>query len=70
MTKHTSKRPLETLYKQEQLITKNIPGLNTREIAREHTYFQKQKAKERIDQHISDKQKEFQFKDYVKEIKK
>lgn len=71
---HTSSRPPETLYNQKELITKYIRDLNNRistyyKLARERTNLQKQKAKERFDQHVSDKPRNFQIGDkvYIKE---
>lgn len=71
---HTSSRPPETLYNQEQLISKYVRDLNSRmeyyyKIAREKTKISKEKAKIRFDQHVSKKPYEFKIGDkvYVKE---
>lgn len=67
---HTSSRPPETLYNEKQLITKYIRDLNNKintyyKIARERTNLQKQKAKARFDQHVTDKQQNFTIGDKV-----
>lgn len=71
---HTSNRPPETLYNQEQLISKYVRDLNNRishyyKIARERTESQKQKAKERFDEHVRHKTPDYQIGDkvYIKE---
>lgn len=71
---HTSSRPPETLYNEEQLISKYIRDLNNRikhfyKLARERTQLQKAKAKERFDEHVSTSRPIYQIGDkvYVKE---
>lgn len=71
---HTSSRPPETLYNQEQLISKYVRDLSGRmeyyyKVAREKTKISKEKAKTRFDQHVSKKPYEFNIGDkvYVKE---
>lgn len=58
MFRNTSIRPPEMLYIQEQLIRKyfdtNRISKNHR-LARERTNFQKQRVKENVDQHVSDR---------------
>lgn len=71
---HTSSRPPETLYNQEQLISKYIRDLNKRmehyyKVARSKTNAQKEKAKIRFDQAMTRKTPEYKVGDkvYVKE---
>lgn len=71
---HTSSRPPETLYNQKDLITKYVRDLNNRisyyyKLARAKTDARKQKAKERFDQHVSEKAPTYNIGDkvYLKE---
>lgn len=71
---HTSSRPPETLYNQEELISKYVRDLNNRishyyKIARTKTELQKEKAKTRFDKHVNDNLPEYKVGDkvYVKE---
>lgn len=71
---HTSSRPPETLYNQEELVTKYVRDLNNRlsyyyKVARARTETQKQKAKVRFDAHVSKETPEYQIgqKVYLKE---
>ena len=71
---HKSSRPPDTLYSQEELVTKYLRDLNNRlsyyyNVARQRTVAQKQKAKVRFDAHVSKQTLKYQIgqKVYVKE---
>lgn len=71
---HTSSRPPETLYNQEELISKYMRDLNNKisyyyKLARARTDLQKQKAKVRFDRNVRENTPEYKIGDkvYVKE---